>query len=97
MAKARFVANVSHGPPSVSIFNRLTHLSEMRTPLTTIIGWTEVLLSSNLDHANKGYVEVIKVCGEYLLQIINDILEFAKIEDGKIELEVVIFDLVRPH
>ncbi|MDD4844760.1 MAG: ATP-binding protein [Anaerotignum sp.] len=82
-AKADFLANVSH---------------EIRTPMNAICGMSEILLSRELDHTSREYVEIIKSASINLLGIINDILDFSKIESGKIEIstsEYVLLDVVQ--
>ncbi|HZO94172.1 MAG TPA: PAS domain S-box protein [Candidatus Baltobacteraceae bacterium] len=69
--KSQFVATMSH---------------ELRTPLNAIIGMTELLTATALDERQRGYVRRINESAEALLGIISGILEFSKIEAGKIEL-----------
>ncbi len=77
-AKGEFLAMMSH---------------EIRTPMNGIIGMTELLNGTSLDNAQQRFIRTISHCGRDLLVIINDILDFAKIESGKLELEVVNIDL----
>jgi signal transduction histidine kinase/CheY-like chemotaxis protein len=74
-AKSRFIANVSH---------------EIRTPLNSIIGYSEILndASSSLE-LKKIATQAINSGGQYLLNIVNDVLDLSKIEAGKIQLERV--------
>lgn len=76
--KETFLANTSH---------------EIRTPLNAIIGFTNLLLDSDLTEVQSRYLNNIKVSGNNLLFIINDILDMSKIEAGKLELESVNFDI----
>ncbi len=76
-AKSLFLANMSH---------------EIRTPLNGIMGFTELLKGTDLNDEQKEFVEIIKKSSENLLEIINNILDIAKIESKKIELEHVVFD-----
>lgn len=90
-AKSEFIAMVSH---------------EVRTPLNGILGMSQLLRLDGLTDAQAGKVDAISSSGEHLLTIINDILDFAKIEAGKLELEPMPFrvasilrqvtDLLRP-
>ena len=77
-AKSVFLANMSH---------------EIRTPMNSIIGFTELALDSNISHKTREYLNNILENSEWLLQIINDILDISKIESGKLELEHIPFDL----
>ncbi|HEX9060073.1 MAG TPA: CHASE4 domain-containing protein [Clostridia bacterium] len=77
-AKGQFLANVSH---------------EIRTPLNAIIGMTEFILNSGLDREQKRLTTLVKDAGELLLTIINGILDFSKMEAGKLILNNFEFDL----
>jgi len=66
---------------------------EIRTPLNGVIGFTNLLLKSQLNHSQRDYLDTIQKSSESLLAIINDILDFSKIEAGKLVLDQVPLNL----
>ena len=78
-AKSQFLANMSH---------------EIRTPMNGILGMTEFALGTPLNTEQKEYLQLVKSCGESLMEIIEELLDFSKIEAGKLELEQVSFSLL---
>lgn len=77
-AKSIFLANISH---------------DLRTPMTGVIGLSELLKQTNLDRQQDVYVESIRVCADTLLTLINDILDFSKLEAGKMKVSTVPLNL----
>lgn len=76
--KSEFLANMSH---------------EIRTPMNGIIGMSSLLLDTRLSAKQKQYVDALSISAESLLTLINDILDYSKIESGKLQLEEIPFDL----
>ncbi len=76
-AKSRFLASMGH---------------EIRTPMTGVLGMTELLLAGPLDARQRGQAESIERAGRHLLRIVNDALDLARIEAGKLSLEPTAFD-----
>ncbi len=77
-AKSEFIANISH---------------EVRTPMNGIIGMTELVLDSELTREQRDHLEAVRASSDALLTIINDLLDFSKIDAGKLELLPVPFDV----
>lgn len=75
--KSEFVANISH---------------EIRTPLNGVQGMVQLLEGTRLDAEQRQYVELLRRSGEALLSVVNDVLDFSRIEAGKLRLDVVDFD-----
>ena len=77
-AKSRFLAKVSH---------------EIRTPLNAVLGMAELLKETPLAQQQQFYVNAIERSGSSLLTVMNDIIDYARIESGKLRLECIEFDL----
>lgn len=79
-AKSHFIANMSH---------------EIRTPMNAILGFTELVKAGTKDPKTCDYLDAIQSSGETLLRLINDILDMAKLEAGKLKLEYAPVSLER--
>ncbi|TKR30870.1 response regulator [Luteimonas gilva] len=77
-AKTHFLATLGH---------------EVRTPMTGVLGMSELLMGTDLDERQRGYAQSIRRAGEHLLRLVNNALDLARIEAGKLDLEQIDFDL----
>ena len=78
LAKTRFLATLGH---------------EVRTPMTGVLGMSELLLATPLDARQRGYTDAIRRAGNHLLRLVNDALDLARIEAGRLELQAQEFVL----
>jgi PAS domain S-box-containing protein len=79
LVKSQFLAMMSH---------------EIRTPLNAVLGMQELLTNTPLNHIQTDYMQIASQAGKNMLAIVNDILDFTKVEAGKLELEQIPFDVI---
>ncbi len=92
MAKRHKAAEASlrEGPRLLAQDQVLATLShEIRTPLNGVLGMAGLLASTRLDETQRSYLQTLQDCGDHLLNLVNDVLDYAKLEAGRVELEPV--------
>lgn len=77
-SKQQFLSNMSH---------------EIRTPMNSIIGFTKVILKTNITSKQREYLQAIKISGDSLIVLVNDILDLAKVDSGKMIYENIAFKM----
>jgi len=76
--KSQFLATMSH---------------EFRTPLNGVLGMTELLIDTKLDEEQSSYADTIRTCGKHLLALVNDVLDYAKLEASRVAIASVAFNV----
>ncbi len=77
-AKSEFLSNVSH---------------EVRTPINHVMGMVELLLNTRLDAQQQEFVEILQKSADSLMMVVNDMLDYSRIESGKVDCDAIGFDL----
>jgi len=98
--KSQFLATISRKwsrrfwKPQPSLTSCLRDVDEIRSPMNGVLGMNELLLETDLSSTQREYAEIIDTSAKSLLSIISEILDFSKLEAGKMELSEVEFDLI---